>query len=62
MFYLDKKSELTVDLLYKMLQRFQLTVRPRLEKYKNYYDGIQKILSKKYVDESKQCNKTVINY
>jgi SPP1 family phage portal protein len=62
MFYLSKDRELTVDLLYKMLQRFQLTVRPRLEKYKNYYDGIQKILSKKYTDESKPCNKTVINY
>lgn len=62
MFYISKDTELTVDLLYKMLQRFQLTVRPRLEKYKNYYDGIQKILSKKYVDESKPCNKTVINY
>ncbi len=62
MFYISKDTELTVDLLYKMLNRFQLTVRPKLEKYKNYYDGIQKILSKKYVDESKPCNKTVINY
>ena len=62
MFYLSKDRELTVDLLYKMLQRFQLTVRPRLEKYKNYYDGIQEILNKKYADESKPCNKTVINY
>jgi SPP1 family phage portal protein len=62
MFYLSKDRELTVDLLYKMLNRFQLSVRPRLEKYKNYYDGIQKILSKQYADESKPCNKTVINY
>ena len=62
MFYLSKDRELTVDLLYKMLNRFQLSVRPRLEKYKNYYEGIQKILSKQYADESKPCNKTVINY
>ena len=62
MFYLSKDRELTVDLLYKMLNRFQLTVRPRLEKYKNYYEGVQKILSKQYTDESKPCNKTVINY
>jgi SPP1 family phage portal protein len=62
MFYLSKDRELTVELLYKMLNRFQLTVQPRLEKYKNYYDGIQKILDKKYADESKPCNKTVINY
>ena len=37
-------------------------VKPKLERYKNYYDGIQDILNKKYSDESKPCNKTVINY
>jgi SPP1 family phage portal protein len=62
MFYLSKDKELTVELLYKMLNSFNLNVRPRLEKYKNYYDGLQKILSKQYTDESKPCNKTVINY
>ncbi len=62
MFYLSKDRELTPDLLYKMINHFQLVVSPKLEKYKNYYDGIQEILNKKYVDESKPCNKTVINY
>lgn len=62
MFYLDKSTPLTADLLYKMLNRFQTTVQPRLEKYKNYYDGIHAILSKSYADASKPCNKTVINY
>lgn len=33
-----------------------------MEKYKNYYDGIQLILNKEYADKSKPCNKTVINY
>jgi SPP1 family phage portal protein len=61
-FYLSKDKELTVDLLYKMINHFKLAVLPRLEKYKNYYDGAQAILSKKYTDESKPCNKTVINY
>lgn len=62
MFYLSKDRELTVELLHKMLNRFQLTVQPKLENYKKYYDGIQAILNKKYTDESKPCNKTVINY
>jgi SPP1 family phage portal protein len=62
MFYLSKEKELTPELLYKMINHFNLAVLPRLEKYKNYYDGIQAILSKKYTDESKPCNKTVINY
>jgi SPP1 family phage portal protein len=61
-FYLSKDKELTVELLYKMINHFQLAVLPRLENYKNYYNGIQAILKKKYTDESKPCNKTVINY
>ena len=62
MFYLSKDRELTPELLHKMINHFQLMVVPKLEKYKNYYDGIQAILNKKYADESKPCNKTVINY
>ena len=45
-----------------MLNRFNLTVKPRLQRYKNYYDGKQAILNKSYADASKPCNKTVINY
>ena len=62
MFYLDRNKELTPALLYKMLDHFQNNVKPKLKKYKNYYDGIQAILSKSYSDPSKPCNKTVINY
>ena len=62
MFYLSKDRELTPDLLYKMINHFKLAVLPKLEKYKNYYEGVQAILSKQYSDESKPCNKTVINY
>ena len=62
MFYLSRDRELTPELLYKMINHFNLIVRPKLEKYKNYYDGIQEILKKTYSDESKPCNKTVINY
>ena len=62
MFYLNKNAELTTDLLGKMISRFHLNVEPRLNKYKNYYDGFQAILNKAYADPSKPCNKTVINY
>lgn len=62
MFYLNKNVELDVALLQKMINRFQVNVQPKLEKYKNYYDGIQKILSKTYTDETKPCSRTVINY
>jgi SPP1 family phage portal protein len=61
-FYLNKDTELTVALLHKMIQRYKLNVLPKLDRNKNYYDGIQQILNKSYKDASKPCNKTVINY
>ena len=45
-----------------MINKFHLNVEPKLNKYKNYYDGIQAILKKAYNDPTKPCNKTVINY
>lgn len=62
MFYLNRDVELTPALLYKMINKFRVEVEPKLNKRKNYYDGIQKILSKSYADETKPCSRTVINY
>lgn len=62
MFYINKNAELNVELLNKMINRFRLNVEPKLNKYKNYYDGMQEILKKEYKDDSKPCNRTVINY
>lgn len=45
-----------------MISRFRLNIEPKLNRYKNYYDGLQAILSKRYTDESKPCNRSVINY
>lgn len=45
-----------------MINKFRLNVEPKLTRYKNYYDGIQKILNKRYADASKPCSRTVINY
>lgn len=62
MFYLNKDKDLDITLLNKMINRFRLNIQPRLEKYKNYYDGIQAILNKSYSDTTKPCSKTVTNY
>ena len=62
MFYIPKETELNTILLNKMINKFRLSTQPKLEKYKNYYDGLQAIYNKSYADESKPCNKTVINY
>lgn len=45
-----------------MFDKYNAEVAPKLDKYKNYYDGIQAILNKEYSDPTKPCNKTVINY
>ena len=62
MFYINKDTELSNEMLQKMINRFRVNVEPRLEKYKKYYDGLQAILNKTYADESKPCSRTVINY
>ena len=62
MFYVNKNTELTTELLNKMINKFNIEVQPKLNRYKKYYDGLQAILNKSYADESKPCNKTVINY
>ena len=62
MFYLNKEKELNIELLQKMINHFRVNVEPKLNRYKNYYDGIQNILNKSYTDASKPCSKTVINY
>ena len=62
MFNLNKNTELTPDLLYQMLNRFNLNVLPKLQKYKNYYDGTQAILFKSYADASKPISRVVTNY
>jgi SPP1 family phage portal protein len=62
MFYLNRETVLTTDLLKKMIQRFNTTEKPKMQKYKNYYDGKQQILNKSYSDATKPCSRTVINY
>lgn len=61
MFCLNKNTELTPLLLEKMLHKFFVEVTPKLEKYKNYYDGIQKIAQKKYADGTKTCSHICVN-
>jgi SPP1 family phage portal protein len=62
MFYLNKDRELDIQLLHKMIEKFNLEEKPKLKKYKDYYNGKQAILNKRYSDSTKPCNHTVINY
>jgi len=62
MFFLNKETELNIELLQKMINKFNVSVLPQLQRYKNYYDGKQAILNKQYTDATKPCSRTVINY
>lgn len=62
MFYINNNTELTAELLQKMINRFNMSVLPQLLKNKKYYDGLQTILNKTYADATKPCSRTVINY
>lgn len=62
MFYINKKTDLTIELLQKMINKFNTEVKPKLEKNKKYYDGLQAILNKSYSDDTKPCSQTVTNY
>lgn len=62
MFYVNREAELTVDLLSKIINSFIVDKQPKLKEYKDYYDGVQAILSKSYADPTKPCSRAVINY
>ena len=62
MFLIPRHTELTPDLLHKMLVKFNTEVRPKLRRYKDYYLGNQAILKKAYSDPSKPCSRTVTNF
>ena len=62
MFYLSRETELTPDLLLKIIKRFQTNELSKLERWKNYYDGKHAILRKVYQDKSKPCNRIVTNF
>lgn len=62
MFYLNKDIVLDKALLQKIINKFNIEVRPKLQKWVNYYDGKHAILNKSYADVSKECNHIVTNY
>ena len=62
MFTLSKNTELTKELLQKILNRFMTTERPKLQLWENYYRGKHAILNKSYSDASKECNHIITNY
>lgn len=62
MIYLNRGVELTPDLLLKIIQRYKENELPKLQRWKNYYDGKHNILLKHYKDSSKPCNCIVTNY
>lgn len=61
MFFINNIDELTNAKVQKIIQLWRGSELTKLQKYKNYYDGIQEI-SNKYVDDyTKPCNKITVN-
>lgn len=62
MFSINRETKLTIEILQKMINKFYVSVLPKLQKNKNYYDGKQDILNKSYTDSTKPCSRIVTNY
>ena len=62
MFLLDKNKELSTDLIGKIIQKFELKEKVKLNRYWNYYKGEQEIMRKVATDIGKPCNKIITNY
>ena len=62
MYNINKNEALTVDIISRIIQSFELKEKVKLSKYFNYYEGKQNIINKSYKDASKPCNKIVKNY
>ena len=58
---LSKDTELTPELLRKILDRFNTTDLIKRKRWKNYYDGKMDILQKQYSDPTKPCSRVVTN-
>ena len=61
MYMLSKDTELTPELLRKILDRFNTTDLIKRKRWKNYYDGKMDILKKQYSDPTKPCSHVVTN-
>ena len=61
MYMLSKDTELTPELLRKILDRFNTTDLIKRKRWKNYYDGKMDILQKQYSDPTKPCSRVVTN-
>lgn len=62
MIYINRDTELTAELLQKMISKFTLNTLPKLKKWDKYYRGKHAILNKTYADPSKECNHIVTNF
>lgn len=62
MFNLNRDTELSNELLQKILNKFMTTERPKLQRWDDYYRGKHAILNKSYSDASKECNHIITNY
>lgn len=62
MYYINKDTELTSELLNKFINDFTLNRQPKMKEWKKYYEGNHAINQKSYSDVTKPCNKVTTNF
>lgn len=62
MFLLDDTTELNEQKILEIINEFNLTERPKIQKWKNYFLGQQDILNKQVSNQFKPNNKIVTNF
>ena len=55
-------GDLTESKLKEILISYYMNTKPKMDKLYDYYLGKQQILNKYYTDESKPCNRIVVNF
>ena len=61
MYFVNNIDELTSSKIQKIIQLWRGKELLQLQKYKDYYDGVQEIQNKYVTDTTKPCNKITVN-
>ena len=62
MYFINEDEKLTTTKIGEIINIFRTHEVPKMEKYRNYYLGNQEIMRKKVNDDTKPCNRVVVNY
>lgn len=62
MYFINENEKLSTTKIGEIINIFRTNELPKMERYRNYYLGKQDIMRKTVNDDTKPCNKIVVNY